>query len=1497
MTPANEPRWTPAQRLAIETRGVPLLVSASAGAGKTAVLTERIVRLVLDPERPVSLDRLLVVTFTRSAAEEMRERIRCRLEARAGERPHDKWLRMQLVLLPRAHITTIDSFCLWLVRHRFSLVDLDPDFRVADEDEIRLLEEEVLDEVFAAAYARVAGTGEVPGRGAGGGLDGPAQARAQVYAPSDGNGGGQEGDLLRLLLRYGGRRDAGLLRKTVLRLYHYARSLPDPDGWLRSLAQGYEWEVGRETGSEPDEGRSEAGAPEGAGEPAGKGWNAAWQREIASMVEEAVAGAMDTVTEALRISHLPAGPRYYEAALTEALDELRSLQEWILAREGKIDDWDGWQARLAGLAFPALPRSSRSTGDDPELRERAKKLYELGRRRIRQLAALIGFSSAQVRTELEQHRSLLQGLIELVQEFSAKLAARKRELNLVDFGDLEHLALDILTRENGNTGWPAVRFDEILIDEYQDINPLQEAVLLAVAGIRAKARENVQGNVRVKSEVLPEEGPARDQVQDPVQDLQATRGGVTPRFLVGDVKQSIYRFRLAEPGIFLRKYREFPPLPPGGESTAGPGGGDGRVPAGAAVQGEVRECGWRVNLQQNFRSRRLILDGVNFLFSQILRTEVGELDYDDEAYLVPGYEYPALSGLPGGLPATGAVPETGGVSVNGAVSESRDTPATGAIWETGGAAEEGERWPIEVHLIEARRDVSVANASDDTSRSVPGQEGANSEEPEPGDEEEGGEEEEELGEEEAAAREAALIATKIKEMVEPPHGRPMPVWDENEKSYRPVRYRDIVVLHRSATRVASILVEMLEAAGVPAYAEVGSGFMRATEIETIRSLLLVLDNPRRDIPLAALLRSPLIGLEVADLAKIRLAKPRGSFWDACRAAQAAMPRVARAVEQIERWRTEARRQPLSKLIWQVYQETGFYYYVAGLPAGEQRQANLRHFYDRARQFDGFARQGLSRFVRFLEQLEKAEVESPEAPILGEADDVVRIMSVHKSKGLEFPVVIVAGIGRPFNLKEVREKILFHQHLGVAFQSVDEERALRYELPPYQAVRHARQRELLAEEMRVLYVALTRARERLILVGSARDLPEKAAGWARAPRDGRGRLPPFLLARAGSYLDWIGPALIHHPDAGLLRRLAAADGEEPVNGPTTATRNEPSRWLFTCYPALEMDRLVDSLTKGASSGRPAGQAARGRGRQDDETAGAVQAAGGEDQSLGLDLGLDRLRACLEWSYPQAWATRTPAKVSVTEWKRESLAGRIGVTGGAGGEAGVEPGSEESVNWWQRGEGRRRFTPPSPPPRFMLEQEDTTVSAAERGTATHLLLQHLDLARSPLDAGAIRDALADLVAREILTREQAAAVSVENVLRFFATDLGQELQAVARSSKARVHREVRFMWGWEPKPNRTGNGNGDRQIIQGTVDCLVERDDGSLLLIDYKTDQPGEPLSTLVDRYRLQIVLYRQAMASIWRRPVSAAYLVFLTLGEVVAIPEETVLPEEMVIPET
>lgn len=1460
MTPVNEPRWTLAQSLAIETRGVPLLVSASAGAGKTAVLTERIVRLVLDPERPVSLDRLLVVTFTRSAAEEMRERIRRRLEARAGERPHDRWLRMQLALLPRAQIATIDAFCLWLVRHRFSLVDLDPDFRVADEDEIRLLEEEVLDEVMAAAYARVAGTGRY----------GPAQARAEAHAPSNGNGDSPDGDLFPLLLRYGGRRDAGLLRKTVLRLYHYARSLPDPDGWLRSLVQGYEWEAGRETGSEPDEGRSEAGAPEGAGEPAGKGWSAAWQGEIASMVEEAVAGAMDTVNEALRISHLPAGPRQYEAALTEALDELRSLHEWVLARPGDPEDWEGWQARLAKVTFPALPRSSRSTGDDLVLRDRAKKLYDLSRKRIRQLAAQVGFSSAQVRAELEQHRSLLQGLIGLVQEFSAKLAARKRELNLVDFGDLEHFALDILTRENGNTGWPAARFDEILIDEYQDINPLQEAVLLAVAGVRA-------------------DSPARGEA-------------VTPRFLVGDVKQSIYRFRLAEPGIFLRKYREFPPLPAGGRSAVGAGGEDVRVPAGAAVRGEASERGWRVNLQQNFRSRRLILDGVNFLFSQILRAEVGELDYDDEAYLVPGYEYPTPPGLPGGLSAKGAVPEIGGISVTGAVSESRDTPATGAISETGGAAEEGERWPIEVHLIEARRDVSLADAADDTSRSVPGEEDVNLGEPETeaGDEEERGEEDEELAEEEAAAREAALIATKIKEMVEPPDGRPMPVWDENEKSYRPVRYRDIVVLHRSATRVASILVEMLEAAGVPAYAEVGSGFMRATEIETIRSLLLVLDNPRRDIPLAALLRSPLIGLEVADLAQIRLAKPRGSFWDACRAAQAAMPEVARAVEQIERWRTEARRQPLSKLIWQIYQETGFYYYVAGLPAGEQRQANLRHFYDRARQFDGFARQGLSRFVRFLDQLEKAEVESPEAPILGEADDVVRIMSVHKSKGLEFPVVIVAGMGRPFNLKDVREKILFHQHLGVAFQSIDEERALRYELPPYQAVRHARQRELLAEEMRVLYVALTRARERLILVGSAPDLPEKAAGWARASRDGRGRLPPFLLARAGSYLDWIGPALIHHPDAGLWRRLASADGEEPFDRPATASGNEPSRWVFACYPALQMDRLVDSLAKGASGGRPAGEAGGERERQDERPAGAVQAAGWEDQSLsldlGLDLGLDRLRACLEWSYPQAWATRTPAKISVTEWKRQSLAGRIGATGGAGGEAGAEPGSEESVNWWQRGEGRRRFTTPSPPPRFVLEQEDTTVSAAERGTATHLLLQHLDLTRSPLDAGAIREALADLVAREILTREQAAAVSVENVLRFFATDLGQELQAVARSSKARVHREVRFVWGWEPKPNRIGNGNGDRQIIQGTVDCLVERDDGTLLLIDYKTDQPGEPLSTLVERYRLQIVLYRQAIASIWRRPVSAAYLVFLTLGEVVAIPEETVLPGEMVIAE-
>lgn len=1342
--PRKAPNWTNAQRMAIENRAGPLLVAASAGAGKTAVLTERIVNLLLDESRPVSLDRLLVVTFTRAAADEMRQRIGRRLQELLQQHPDDRRLRFQALLLDQAQITTIDAFCLWLVQHGFYLVGLDPDFRVADPDEMQLVADEVLDGVFTAAYHKVDG------------------------------GDSAMGELLR---SYGGGRDARYLRQLVLRLYQYAFSLPEPRAWLDSLIAGYSWAAGDRDGK----GGNAAS------------WGAAWRRELAVLIHETLAETTAAMDEALRVTSLPRGPLQYEATFTVVRERLESVRTQL----ADCQDWDEMRALLSGLTpLPSLPRSGRSktSDDDLTLRTQAKDLYDRVRKKLKKLELVHGFTSQQIDAELSHQVHLLEALVWLVGEFAEKLATCKRELNLIDFNDVEHKALELLQRRSESEILISLSYDEVLVDEYQDINPLQEAILAALAQTGKGSRPEGGGN----------------------------------RFLVGDVKQSIYRFRLAEPAIFLDKQRRYRPLAVG---KSGSSGGPG----------------FRLTLRENFRSRPLIIHGVNTLFRQILRQEVGELDYDEEAELVAGYEYPPY-------------PESDAAS--------------------------GVTWPIDVHLIESARDVNTSAAGVEAGvYSNAGDHGAGGEAGEPGDLDAENEQEgetsgdrlaEELAEEEAATREAALIANIVQQLVRPADGRPMLVWDQAEGCYRPIRYGDIAVLHRSANRVSSALVEMLEAAGIPAFSEVGSGFLRAVEIETMRALLRVLDNPRRDVPLAALLRSPLVGLDAEQLAQIRIARQDGSFWDACRAAANSMPEVTRAIEKIDAWRTAARREPLSSLIWQVYRETGFYYYVAGLPGGEQRQANLRSFYDRARQFDGFARQGLSRFVRFLDHLEDVGVESPEAPILGEGDDVVRILSIHKSKGLEMPVVIVAGLGRSFNLKELDQDILFHRHLGVAFRTVDHERLIKYSTPVYQAVRHARRKELLAEELRVLYVALTRARERLILVGSLSDLQGKAVGWSHVLDSDSERLPAYLLGAGQSYLDWLGPALIRHPDATRLRRLACppdAPGQlEGRAADSTVARAEAAKgvrscWQFHFYPARQLDEEANALRRGKLLWSQGGR----NGAAENETENEANTASGGGMLPGPEV-----EKHLNWSYPYACATRTVAKLSVSEWKRraEENGLRGVVSGGSPGERLGE--DEEAAELFPRGEWRGgRTRQEKILPRFL--QGETEPTAAQRGTATHLVLQHIDLSRECMDGQAVRETLARLVQREFLTEREAAAVPVEEVVWFFGTELGRVLLETARRSPERVRREVRFAWTWPV--------HGERVLVQGTVDCLAEQDDGSLVLIDYKTDRGHTRLADLIQRYRVQVGLYRQAVSSILRRPVSRVYLVFLALGRVVEVGAE------------
>src|SRR5690606_832978 len=666
----------------------------------------------------------------------------------------------------------------------------------------------------------------------------------------------------------------------------------------------------------------------------------------------------------------------------------------------------------------------------------------------------------------------------------------------------------------------------------------------------------------------------------------------------------------------------------------------------------------------------------------------------------------------------------------------------------------------------------------------------------------------------------------------------------------------VAVLLRATRHKANAVLEVLARHGVPAYAELGTGYFAALEVETMLALLTVLDNPRQDIPLAAVLRSPLAGFSPADLARIRAAGKAaaraggdgagraGDFYDAVLAAARAdlgslSQRLQAFLQRLDEWRTRARRGPLSELVWHILTEAGYFDYAGAMPGGRQRQANLRAFYERARQFDTFARPGLARFLRFIDRLRQGAGDLGTAPAVGESDDVVRVMSVHKSKGLEFPIVVVLDAGRPFRHPAGHRHLAFHRELGLGAAVVDGQRRLAWPSLLHAAVKERRRREELAEEMRLLYVALTRARERLIVIGSGGRLDRLCSGWAAAAEHRGWPLPDDTLLDAQHWLDWLGPALCRHRAGAPLRALGGFGGE-PAD---PAVARDGSRWAVRVWSPAEVNRLTRAAVDRPSP--PLSWSA----------IAALQPLEGVDDAPVRALLADRIR----WQYPWAGLAGLPAKQSVSELKRRWDAQDDGESA---------PAVPLSLRLARR-------------PRF-LQAGGGALTASERGTAVHTVLEHLDL-QGPLDADGIRVQVEAMVAEGRLTPEQAAAVDAHQLALFFASSLGQRL----RRHAGRLLREVPFTLALpaaevypELDPALAAE---ERVVVQGVIDALLPTEQG-LVLIDFKTDAvPAAGVPAAARRYATQIALYARAVQTIYRRAVTEAYIVFLAAGQAVSMP--------------
>lgn len=1201
--------WTKEQQQVIDLRNRNILVSAAAGSGKTAVLVERIKELVLDKKHPVDIDHLLVVTFTNAAAAQMKERVAKALEKALQENPSDVRLQQQAALVQNAQITTIDSFCLYVLRNHFHEIGLEPNFRIGDEGELKLLREDVMTGLFEQCYEE-----KNPG-------------------------------FLHLISCYGTSRSDAPVRDMIFKLYSYAQSYPWPKQWLREALSCYEIKTEQELEQAP------------------------FIEMTVEYGKQMVKGYLEQAEHYHELCQDVDGPYMYEEACEQDVERMEELLS--------CSTYQDFYEELGKCKFATLGRAKDYIGS-PEKQEQVKTERKKLKDGIGKLKSdCFALTFQEILEQLTLVQPSAEALAEVTERFIDAFTERKQDKNLVDFSDLEHFALEILVEEE--TGKPTETakefqnaYEEIMIDEYQDSNYVQETIL------RAISREVV---------------------------------GQNNLFMVGDVKQSIYRFRLARPELFMEKFDTY-------ETTDAP-------------------C-QRIDLHKNFRSRDTVLAFTNDIFYQIMKRNLGGVDYTDEAALYCGADYPA--------------------------GEKEDAFDSEILLTTTQELEEGTKQQISKQELEAK-----------------------------------------------------LIADRIRKMV----GKEEVV-DEETGEFRKVRYGDIVILLRSLSEWADLFAEVLNANGIPAHTVSRTGYFSTLEIRTVLNYLRILDNPRQDIPLAAVLKSPMAGLSDEQLARLRLLAEDKPYHQCVKmfleaeeeltekestADEDMRAKLKRFSETYKKLRRQTMDIPMHELLQKVLKETGYARYASALPAGRQRLANLHMLSEKAIAYEKTSYRGLYHFIRYIDELQKYDVDFGEAELVGENEYAVNIMSIHKSKGLEFPVCFVSGMGKSFNKQDSRSKMILHPNLGVGLDIIEEDR--RIKVPAFFKKVIARQTELesLGEELRVLYVAFTRAKEKLIITGCIKD--EEMLQQIREIYCGSNRkaLNFKERAEAKTFLEWILPA-------------AAASGSwDKVS-------------YVTPWSMLE-DEATHQITEHVSL--------RQRVQQAEEVS---------------DTLYEKIKEQLSYQYPHPDAIHLVTKYSVSELKHRAMRELA-----AKEEEDVTPKFLEEVS-----------TPYVP---AFMEGKAEVNQGALRGTAMHRLMECYDFTKMP-DCS---DEFAENIKKQLTGLVQMGKVSedMQKLIRIPSVELFLKSQLAPRMKAAAMRDDL-----FREKPFVMGNHEMEEEmvLIQGIIDVFWVEEDG-IVLLDYKTDRV-DSATRLRDMYKEQLDLYAEALERIFRLPVKEKYLYSFRLNQAIEV---------------
>lgn len=1270
-------KWTPEQESAIMSPkdsnlgAQTLLVAAAAGSGKTAVLVERIITRLKDMENPLSVQELMVVTFTKAAAAEMSARIGVAL-AKAMESTDDKALQArlerQLNLLPSAHISTLHSFCQWVIQSYFYKLDIPPTARIGNEAEMALLKQEVLENLLKEAYEH---------------------NEYGIFDLSD--------------FFSDDKSDAGLQDK-VLSLYEFAMSQSNPDGWMRHAVEPYK------AAQEQDL------------------RDTLWGRAMWDDQQAEIDRIADRIEQMEPLLESPVGPKKWDKVYQEqlaALAQLKGAQTW----SDMVDVCRNLDT-FTKASFTSLSKALEKGEVDGALADEFKSLGSQNKDSLKGMKnGLFHIDESVLQQQFKDQYPLIHNLVELTIAFHKAYDEAKKEQGIMDFSDLEHLCLALLvepgTEDDPQPSEVALElqdtFKEIMVDEYQDTNGVQETIINLISR-------------------------------------------VDNRFYVGDVKQAIYSFRMADSSLFMNKYNTY------------------------GLMNDAVER--RIDLAKNFRSHENILTTTNFIFYQIMTQEAAELDYGEKESLIPGRIV-------------------------------EDAPSD---W-VGGA--------VELHLL----DTSDTNRSDETE----------------GDSETAGDEPENN------ERELDFIIQKIKEL----HASKKQVQNA-DGSFRQIQWRDFAVLRRSLAGWGTRAVAAMRQAGIPAVVNERDGYFEAQEIQLLLSLLQIIDNPEQDLPMAAVLHSGLVGLDANELGALRLTGD-GSLWSVMPlyAEQAQDEHLLQFIAHIERWRTLSRRHGVADLLWDIYETLDYVNYVGAMPNGLVRRANVMALYERAKGFESSGFRGLFRFLRFVESLRDSNQDMAVANVVTEADDVVRLMTIHKSKGLEFPVVFLSGVQKKFNTMDFNSPLLVDKNGGIGLKGYYPDIRVSYPSMPWLYCKSIKSDAMKAEEQRILYVALTRARDKLFLTGYINKEIKKEKGVGahikHAALTQTQALGADLIKAGNSYLHWLLIAFARHLDGGAsLRNIIELEGETNFDLLDRQCQVKVEIHDGSLYGDLDYKADVDETT--INTVRVLGKV--------------------NDVALPEEI-VQRFA----FTYPNLIAAKTTAKISVSELKRRFAERDVeavsatdvsmqqkpviscDITEDTTGENAILDTSIPTISETELADsvfGRKPLA---------IAAADEVVTGAQWGTLMHEAMQWLPVKKYTQKS--MTDMLDSLQAEGKFSDEERSLLSDRSLYGFFNSDLGQRLIA-----SKRVERELPFSMLFDGNRVYPDVENGERLFLQGIIDTVFVEDD-QWVLVDYKTDRVKSG-DELIRRYKIQMDLYKEALERLTNMPVKASYIYSFRLHEAVLL---------------